>query len=319
MRRLSAALLLVLTLGLGVSPASLWADDMAHANGAATGESLSASTQLGAAGDALAVEDSTADVAAPSDDTAADGEHLTPVEQPDATPAPDAGAAAQTVEVLDYTGIELSEERIVLGQTVVVTPQVSGMDEAGLRFNYVWNYEGAWKEWSSTVKETGSQTADATWKFTPSRVGRYEIYIDVVQPDGTTLTKTTTLTVMQNWAVDDLVVTVGDDAYEAAMRLLDSGEEFSAIFCISDMMAIAAIKALEDRGLGVPGDCSVIGIDGLEFSEYTRPTLTTLVQPRERMGAESVRILMDMIEGRGGNRHVLLDTELRPGGSVRAV
>ena len=109
------------------------------------------------------------------------------------------------------------------------------------------------------------------------------------------------------------------DAYEATLDLLDSGAEFSAIFCISDMMAIAAIKALEDRGLHVPGDCSVIGIDGLEFSEYTRPTLTTLVQPRERMGAESVRILMDMIEGRGGNRHVLLDTELRPGGSVRAV
>lgn len=109
------------------------------------------------------------------------------------------------------------------------------------------------------------------------------------------------------------------DAYEATMRLLDSGAEFTAIFCISDMMAIAAIKALEDRGRSVPGDCSVIGIDGLEFSEYTRPTLTTLVQPRERMGAESVRILLDMIEGRGGNRQVMLETELRPGDSVRAV
>ena len=39
----------------------------------------------------------------------------------------------------------------------------------------------------------------------------------------------------------------------------------------------------------------------------------------ERMGAESVRILMDMIEGRGGNRQVMLETHLRPGGSVRAV
>lgn len=109
------------------------------------------------------------------------------------------------------------------------------------------------------------------------------------------------------------------NAYEATLRLIDSGAEFTALFAISDMMAIAAIKALEDRGRSVPGDCSVIGIDGLELSEYTRPTLTTLVQPRERMGAESVRILMDMIEGRGGNRQVLLEPELRPGGSVRAV
>ena len=109
------------------------------------------------------------------------------------------------------------------------------------------------------------------------------------------------------------------DAYAATQRLLDSGAEFTAIFAISDMMAIAAIKALEDRGKSVPGDCSVLAIDGLELSEYTRPTLTTLVQPRERMGAESVRILMDMIEGRGGNRQIVLEPELRPGGSVRAV
>lgn len=109
------------------------------------------------------------------------------------------------------------------------------------------------------------------------------------------------------------------DAYEATAKLLDSGAEFTAMFAISDMMAIAAVKALEDRGRSVPGSCSVIGIDGLEFSEYTRPTLTTLCQPGERMGAESVRILMDMIEGRGGNRQLILEPELRPGGSVRAV
>lgn len=109
------------------------------------------------------------------------------------------------------------------------------------------------------------------------------------------------------------------DAYAATQRLLDSGAEFTAIFAISDMMAIAAIKALEDRGRSVPESCSVIAIDGLELSEFTRPTLTTLCQPRERMGAESVRILMEMIEGRGGNRQVLLKPELRPGGSVRAV
>lgn len=109
------------------------------------------------------------------------------------------------------------------------------------------------------------------------------------------------------------------DAYAATQRLLDSGAEFTAIFAISDMMAIAAIKALEDRGRSVPESCSVIAIDGLELSEFTRPTLTTLCQPRERMGAESVRILMEMIEGRGGNRQVLLEPELRPGGSVRAV
>ena len=109
------------------------------------------------------------------------------------------------------------------------------------------------------------------------------------------------------------------DAYAATQRLLDSCAVFSAFFAISDLMAFAAIKGLDDRGKRVPGDCSVLAIDGLELSEYIRPTLTTLCQPGERMGAESVRILMDMIEGRGGSRQIMLEPELRPGGSVRAV
>lgn len=107
------------------------------------------------------------------------------------------------------------------------------------------------------------------------------------------------------------------DAYEATLRLVDSGAEFTALLAISDLMAIAAIKALEDRGRRVPEDCSVIGIDGLELSEYTRPTLTTLVQPRERMGAESVRILMDMIEGRGRQPADPAGARAQAGGSVR--
>lgn len=106
------------------------------------------------------------------------------------------------------------------------------------------------------------------------------------------------------------------DAYEATAKLASSGAEFTAMFIIADAMAIAAIKSLEDCGRSVPRDCSVIAIDGLALSEYIRPTLTTLCQPTSRMGEESVRILLDVIEGRSGHRHVTLEPVFRAGASV---
>ena len=108
-------------------------------------------------------------------------------------------------------------------------------------------------------------------------------------------------------------------AYEGVCALLDSGAEFTALFAISDSLAIAAIKALTDHGRRVPEDCSVIAIDGLEISDYIVPTLTTLRQPAEEMARESVQMLTSIIEGTGTHRHKLVETELRKGGSVARV
>ena len=91
------------------------------------------------------------------------------------------------------------------------------------------------------------------------------------------------------------------------------------MFTLSDTTAMAAMKALEDHGRCVPEDCSVIAIDGINVSEYVNPTLTTMVQPVEEMGRESVRILADMIEQRCSSRHLRLEARLRPGGSVRQI
>lgn len=107
-----------------------------------------------------------------------------------------------------------------------------------------------------------------------------------------------------------------DAAYDYTLRLIDSDVNFTAILAISDAFAIAAIKALSDRGMHVPKDCSVIGIDGMKMSAYTIPTLTTLCQPAEEMAVESVRMLIDLIEGTGSHRHVLMETALRTGESV---
>ncbi len=120
-----------------------------------------------------------------------------------------------------------------------------------------------------------------------------------------------------------LAVITGDyalsAAYDGVCRLIDSGVGFTALMAISDNLAIAAIKALTDRGLSVPEDCSVIAIDGLDISAYTVPTLTTLCQPAAEMARESVQMLIGLIEGTGVHRHRLVETTLRPGGSVAAL
>ena len=108
-----------------------------------------------------------------------------------------------------------------------------------------------------------------------------------------------------------------EETYEGMCRLLDRGAKFTAVFTLSDTTGIAAMRALRDRGLRVPEDCSVIAIDGLTVSRYTCPALSSMQQPAEEMGRESVAILLDMLEKGAPPRHLRLEAPLREGESVR--
>ena len=99
-------------------------------------------------------------------------------------------------------------------------------------------------------------------------------------------------------------------------RRLLAGAQFTALFAISDNMAIGAMRALREAGRRIPEDCSVIAIDGLTISDYINPALTTLCQPMEHMGRRSVEILLDMV---GGPIRETAHTTLRTGESVRDI
>jgi len=86
--------------------------------------------------------------------------------------------------------------------------------------------------------------------------------------------------------------------YKGAKRLLEKGRDFTAIFAMSDVMAIGAVRCLRDAGLRVPEDVSVVGFDGLLVGEYMIPRLTTVVQPIEELAAKSIHLLLDQIENR---------------------
>ena len=109
-------------------------------------------------------------------------------------------------------------------------------------------------------------------------------------------------------------------AYESMKaELSNGGGNFTALFAISDNMAIGAMRALRDTGRSIPEDCSFIAIDGLELSAYIDPPLTTLCQPMEEMGRRSVEQLLYLMNGGTEHRQVLLSTTRRRGASVRNV
>ncbi|MEY8337683.1 LacI family DNA-binding transcriptional regulator [Lachnospiraceae bacterium 62-35] len=86
-------------------------------------------------------------------------------------------------------------------------------------------------------------------------------------------------------------------AYQDMLSYLDSGKELpTAFFADNDLMALGAMKALQERGYRIPEDVSMVGFDDLPFSEISTPRLTTLRVPNGEMGQLAVRRIVDMIE-----------------------
>ena len=107
--------------------------------------------------------------------------------------------------------------------------------------------------------------------------------------------------------------------YDAACTLLGSAPGTTAIYAMSDIMALGAIRALYDRGLTVPGDISIVGHDGIELASYMVPKLVTIRQPQELIAARGVDILMAHISGDLTPVNELVDVDVVPGESVRTL
>lgn len=108
--------------------------------------------------------------------------------------------------------------------------------------------------------------------------------------------------------------------YAAAKQLLKEPFSPTAIFCASDEIALGAMRAVQDNGLSVPNDVSVVGFDDNLLASMASPTLTTIRQPRREIGAAAVRLTLDMIEDRPiTDRNVQLECRLIERGSVSRV
>jgi DNA-binding LacI/PurR family transcriptional regulator len=105
-----------------------------------------------------------------------------------------------------------------------------------------------------------------------------------------------------------------DSGFDAMQLLLDLpfDERPTAVLAYSDRIALGAMRGVQDRGLAVPGDVSVVGFDDAPFAERTKPKLTTVHQDVARKGHEATALLAAAIDSRAAQRthHRLLPTEL---------
>lgn len=88
------------------------------------------------------------------------------------------------------------------------------------------------------------------------------------------------------------------EGFEAARRLLATGEPFTALVCGNDYLAHGAMACLREHGLRIPDDVSVIGFNDSEFSPYTCPPLTTVHFPSLEIGSLAARTMLDAIKSK---------------------
>jgi LacI family transcriptional regulator len=85
--------------------------------------------------------------------------------------------------------------------------------------------------------------------------------------------------------------------YPFTKQLLAKQKPFTAIFAYNDISAIGAIRAIQEQGLRVPEDISVVGFDDVPGAAFHSPSLTTVRQPLKRMGEVAAESLLERIEG----------------------
>lgn len=126
---------------------------------------------------------------------------------------------------------------------------------------------------------------------------------------------------------EKLAIIINDEQHRYSMRngylsmkkLLNTGKKITAVFAITDSLAIGACKALNDAGLRIPEDVSVAGYDGLELAEYYIPSLTTIVQPVEKIAKETLKILFKIIAGDETDTYRVFKGGLVVGGSTKRI
>jgi LacI family transcriptional regulator len=110
-----------------------------------------------------------------------------------------------------------------------------------------------------------------------------------------------------------------ENGYVVTKELLESKEEFTAIFAISDIIAIGSCKAILDAGKSIPNDYAVAGFDGLDYASYYNPSITTIRQPVEEIAEATIKILFDVIRKKSDHQLRVFPAELVVGQSTKQI
>ncbi|MGI8720753.1 MAG: LacI family DNA-binding transcriptional regulator [Geodermatophilaceae bacterium] len=114
-----------------------------------------------------------------------------------------------------------------------------------------------------------------------------------------------------------------DGGYTAAHELISAGLPATALFCVSDVMAIGALKALRERDVSVPDDLSLIGFDDIPIVRHLTPSLSTAHLDLEEMGRQAMELVLGDASPHRARRVripaylVLRESTAKPTGNVR--
>lgn len=97
------------------------------------------------------------------------------------------------------------------------------------------------------------------------------------------------------------------DGFQLSIALIEAG--VTAIFCYNDMIAVGALMACRERHILVPGKISILGYDDIEIAQYVTPPLTTIHQPKLRLGQAAMEMLLALMANQPVEDHILT-TEL---------
>ncbi|MDK0919257.1 LacI family DNA-binding transcriptional regulator [Clostridium perfringens] len=118
-------------------------------------------------------------------------------------------------------------------------------------------------------------------------------------------------------------VFIGDYDYSGAYRvtkeIINNRKDITAIFSISDIMAVGAAKSVIDQGLKVGEDISIMGFDGMDISKYYNPGITTVKQPKKNMANNSIDLLLALLAKKEDHKHIIFETKIIERESCREV
>lgn len=111
-----------------------------------------------------------------------------------------------------------------------------------------------------------------------------------------------------------------ESAYNATKTLMKQAPETTAIFAQADNLAIAAIRALNDMKLKVPGDVSIIGYNGAELTQYVSPRITSIKLDTDTLSKIAVKDILNRLENPEAETiHEKVELQLIEGESVKTL
>ena len=193
---------------------------------------------------------------------------------------------SKRVDGVIYATSDQAEERLAPLHAHHVPVVTFDRDYAGISAIMLDNYSGGMAATRHLVELSHRRIACITGPASPSLSSdRVRGYRDALEAGG--LPEDPALILHGDWTYAS--------GYDATKALMDLPDRPTAIFACNDAMAIGAMGALRELGLGVPSQVSVVGYDNITASAYACPPLTTVATPIRELGEQLCQLLLDSI------------------------